>query len=76
MKEPCVYIMANHRNGTIYTGVTGRPLQRFCEHREGWYPVSLDSMAAKIWSGVHETMHSAITQESRLRPAAAPTIWH
>ncbi len=22
MKQPCVYIMANKRNGTIYTGVT------------------------------------------------------
>ncbi len=29
-----VYIMASH-NRTIYTGMTGRPLQRVHEHREG-----------------------------------------
>jgi putative endonuclease len=28
MKQPAVYIMANRRNGTLYTGVTSNLLQR------------------------------------------------
>ena len=35
MKQPCVYIFANKRHGTIYTGVTGNPPKRSFEHREG-----------------------------------------
>ncbi|MGH6845755.1 MAG: GIY-YIG nuclease family protein, partial [Methylocella sp.] len=34
MKNPAVYIMANKRNGTIYTGVTSNLSQRAWEHRE------------------------------------------
>ena len=32
---PCVYIMANDRNGTLYTGVTSNLPQRIHQHREG-----------------------------------------
>jgi len=27
MKQPCVYIMASRRNGTLYTGVTRQPAE-------------------------------------------------
>ncbi len=33
--QPCVYIMASSRNGTVYTGVTSHLLQRVAQHREG-----------------------------------------
>jgi predicted GIY-YIG superfamily endonuclease len=36
MKEPCVYMMANKRNGTIYTGVTSYLPKRAFEHRKAW----------------------------------------
>ncbi len=69
MKEPCVYIMANRRNGTIYTGVTSRPLQRFHEHREGLAPGFSKQYGCKIlvWYEVHETMISAITREKQIK---------
>ena len=35
MKAGTVYIMANRKNGTIYTGVTSDLVKRAWEHREG-----------------------------------------
>ena len=36
MKEPCVYIVASGRNGTLYTGVTSDlSRERAFQHREG-----------------------------------------
>ena len=31
--QPCVYILASKRNGTLYTGVTKFPIQRIWQHR-------------------------------------------
>ncbi|MCX4193282.1 GIY-YIG nuclease family protein [Methylophaga sp. OBS1] len=35
MKSPAVYIMANRRNGTLYTGVSSNLVQRVWQHKEG-----------------------------------------
>lgn len=32
---PMVYLLASHRNGTLYGGVTSRMMKRLREHREG-----------------------------------------
>ena len=34
-KQPCVYILASGRAGTLYTGVTSDLLARLYKHREG-----------------------------------------
>jgi len=32
-KQPCVYIITNKRNGTLYVGVTSNLPKRICEHK-------------------------------------------
>ena len=34
-KQPCVYIITNHRYGTLYIGVTSDLSHRMWQHRAG-----------------------------------------
>ncbi len=68
-KQPCVYILASKRNGTLYTGVTSNLRKRIWEHKndqiEGFtrkYKVHI-----LVWYEIHETMESAITKEKGIK---------
>ena len=69
MMQPCVYIMASRRHGTLYTGATAHLPRRAFEHREG----SLKGFSAKygckmlVWYELHETMIEAITREKQIK---------
>lgn len=69
MKQPCVYIMASKRNGTIYTGVTSNLPRRAFEHRQAQIEGFTKKYACKIlvWYEVHETMEMAITREKQIK---------
>src|SRR5262249_25445989 len=69
MKQPCVYIIANKRNGTLYTGVTSDLPKRTFEHREGLIPGFSGKYGCKIlvWYEVHESMVEAITREKQIK---------
>jgi len=69
MRQPCVYIMANRRNGTIYTGVTSNLVQRVWQHKFNFIKgfSSCYNTHTLVWYESHETMESAITREKRLK---------
>ena len=68
-KQPCVYILASQRNGTLYIGVTSDLIKRVYQHRrdlaDGFtkrYQVHL-----LVWYEIHEIMESAIRREKQLK---------
>ncbi|ABI57633.1 GIY-YIG nuclease family protein [Alkalilimnicola ehrlichii MLHE-1] len=69
MNQPCVYIMTNGRNGTLYVGVTSNLVQRVWQHKSGF----VDGFTRRyglhrlVWYEVHETMTSAIGREKQLK---------
>ena len=69
MKQPCVYIVASKRRGTLYTGVTSGLPKRAFEHREGLVRGFSAKYGCKIlvWYELHETMIEAITREKQIK---------
>jgi putative endonuclease len=69
MKQPCVYIVANRRNGTLYTGVTSNLPKRAFEHREGLVAGFSARYGCKflVWYEFHGTMIDAITREKQIK---------
>jgi putative endonuclease len=69
MKQPAVYIMANRRNGTLYTGVTSNLPQRAWMHRTGAVPGFTSRYGCKmlVWYELHESMLSAIAREKQIK---------
>ena len=69
MKQPCVYIAANRRNGTIYVGVTSNLPRRAFEHREGLVKGFSSKYGRKIlvWYELHETMADGIAREKQIK---------
>ncbi|MBW7849468.1 MAG: GIY-YIG nuclease family protein [Rhodospirillales bacterium] len=69
MKQPCVYILASGRHGTLYIGVTSDLIRRVWEHKTA--PVDgftkrygVNRLVFFEW---HETMPDAISREKRMK---------
>ena len=69
MKMPCVYMLANKPNGTLYIGVTANLVQRVWQHRNHWVEGFTEryQIHMLVWYEVHETMESAIRKEKALK---------
>ena len=69
MKQPATYIMANKRNGTIYTGVTSNLVQRVYQHRNGLVEGFSKRHGCKllVWFEMAETMETAIGREKQIK---------
>ena len=67
--QPTVYLIASHRNGTLYTGVTSNLLQRIWEHREAARRGFATRYGVKrlLWFEQHEVMETAILREKRIK---------
>ncbi|MGE5512737.1 MAG: GIY-YIG nuclease family protein [Bacteroidota bacterium] len=69
MKDPCVYILASRRNGTLYVGVTSDLHGRMAEHKQGL----LDSFTKKygvtrlVYYEMHDDMLAAIRREKLIK---------
>ncbi len=68
-RQPCVYLLASKRNGTLYLGVTSNLLQRVWQHKTG----AVDGFTKKyrvqllVWFESHLTMESAIRREKQIK---------
>jgi putative endonuclease len=67
--QPAVYIMANHKGGTIYTGVTSDLPKRAWQHREGVISGFTQKHRCKrlVWFELHSTMEHAIAREKQIK---------
>ena len=74
MREPCVYLLASRRNGTLYCGSTSDLPRRMYEHRERLLPGFSTRYNIKhlVWFERHETMVEAITRERRVKKWLRP----
>jgi putative endonuclease len=68
-KDPCVYILASCRNGTVYLGVTSDIAGRVSLHKQGL----IEGFTRKygvhrlVYGEFHDTMDQAIAREKRLK---------
>lgn len=69
MKQPAVYIMANKRNGTIYTGVTSNLVKRIFEHKNEVVKGFASKYGCKmlVYFEVKENMTVAIAREKQIK---------
>ena len=69
MKNPCVYILASRRNGTLYVGVTSDLVGRVWQHKHDCVPGFSERHGVHhlVWFEMHATMESAIGREKTIK---------
>ena len=68
-RQPCVYILANQRNGTLYVGVTSDLSKRIWEHKSKVVKGFTEKYGVDklVWYELHETMESALAWEKAIK---------
>ena len=69
MKRGFVYMMANRKNGTIYTGVASELVRRVYEHREGLIDGFTKRYGCKllVWFEAHDDLEEARKRELQIK---------
>jgi len=69
MKQPCVYILASEKYGTLYIGVTSDLIKRAWEHKNDVVAgfTKQYGVHTLVWFEQHATMESAISREKALK---------
>jgi predicted GIY-YIG superfamily endonuclease len=68
-RTPCVYILANRRQGTLYTGVTSNLAQSIFQHRNGMTPGFATRYGCNrlVFYEAYERMDEAIAREKQIK---------
>ncbi|MFA6062334.1 MAG: GIY-YIG nuclease family protein [Gallionella sp.] len=68
-KQPAVYILASHRNGTLYVGVTSNLVKRVWEHKNDLVAgfTSRYGVHMLVYYEILESMDAAIQREKQLK---------
>ncbi len=67
--QPCVYILASKKNGTLYIGVTSDLPRRVAQHRSGSIHGFTSRYGVKrlVFFELHERMEGAIHRERQIK---------
>ena len=68
-KQPCVYILASKKNGTLYTGVTADIVCRVYEHKQNTIAGFSRRYAVHqlVYFELHENMIATIQREKQIK---------
>ncbi len=69
MKQPCVYLLASRRNGTLYVGVTSDLVKRVWEHKEDLAEgfTKRYGVHTLVWYELQSSMEAAIQREKTIK---------
>jgi putative endonuclease len=70
VKGGCVYILANKKKTTLYTGVSARLKERIKEHKERIHPRSFTAkynVDILVWYEAHPYIARAIAREKQIK---------
>ena len=69
MKQPAVYILANKRNGTLYTGITSDLIKRVWQHKNNVIEGFTKKYHIKnlVYFETHKSAEEAIKREKRIK---------
>jgi len=69
LKQPCTYILASAKNGTLYIGVTSNLVQRIWQHINNQVEGFTEKYHVHmlVYYEQHQTMEAAITREKQLK---------
>ena len=68
-KQPCVYMLASDKNGTLYVGVTSNLIKRVWEHKNDLAHGFTKRYRVHdlVWYELHDSMESAISREKAIK---------
>ncbi len=68
-RQPCVYILASKKRGTLYTGVTSNLAKRIWEHKNNLVAgfTSRYGVHNLVWYEMSDTMGSVIQKEKEIK---------
>jgi putative endonuclease len=69
VRDPCVYILASGRNGTLYVGVTSNIYARMAQHAQKLVPgfTAKYGVTQLVYFEQHDTMDEAIRREKQIK---------